>query len=224
MTTSFNVTSVPDVRALVNSSLDDGQLVEIIAREEAYVARELWWPAGLGDEMTQVFYAGDPATGGLYFDSAFLNPDPKRAVTFWWIQNRNMEPLRLLRQARSVEVTDGSGALTTGQVRLVKNGTAVERIDAGWNGPVVSVTYTPSDLDLVRRIVIDLVRITLTETGFEEETIGEYRYSKGGRNGSTRTVEQRRRELIRPLKPVYPYGTMRVPGSSESARVGPVLP
>ena len=41
------------------------------------------------------------------------------------------------------------------------------------------MTWTPSDAAAVTAGVINLIRLTTSETGFDSETIGDYSYTRG---------------------------------------------
>lgn len=213
---SFPLVSVASLRALVPSSLGDDALREIIDREEAYVARELWWPGGLGDEVTQTFYVNDPSLRGMYVDTAFFGAsDRGRSLTFGWVTADVRSPLWLLRPTRSVTVVDNDIELPSTDIRLLRRGTFVERASGGWQGPRVTVSYTPTDTREVARAVIELCRLTLTETGYASEQIGEYRYQK-----RTDKPDETRKSLIRSLRTHWPVGSVRMAGSNEDRRVG----
>ena len=62
------------------------------------------------------------------------------------------------------------------------------------------VTWEPDDLDLVRNVLIELLRITLSDTGMQSETIRGYSYSRGGVTRTSGTA-QRRLDVIAPLLP-----------------------
>lgn len=90
-------------------------------------------------------------------------------------------PIYLGRRAASVVVTDKAVAVS--DIRFASDTGLVRRTSGYWTGPVV-VTWTPTDTDVVKRGVIELVRGTLTETGYDSETIGDYAYSRGEARGS----------------------------------------
>ncbi|HSW41757.1 MAG TPA: hypothetical protein VLM76_04540 [Patescibacteria group bacterium] len=106
-------------------------------------------------------------------------------------------PIYIPRRADSVVVTDNGQAVAPADLRFVPASGMVRRITGVWAGPV-TVTYTPSDGDAVRRAVIELVRGTLAETGSDAETIGDYSYDRGdatarlGRGDLARSVLLRR--------------------------------
>lgn len=57
--------------------------------------------------------------------------------------------------------------LTSEQYLLT--GTQLDRINSGW-GTVVTVTFTPSDEDDVRAAIFDLVRLTVTDSPYAQES------------------------------------------------------
>jgi hypothetical protein len=215
---AHNLVTAADVRALIPNALTDDQLQAVIDREEAYVANELNWPVGLGEPFTQTFYMGDPAMFGLYWDTAMIDLH-RGGMTFWWVQNQPYEPLHLLRPADSAVVVDDGVTVADSDIRFLRRGTMIERASGGWRGPIVTATYTPKDILQVVRVVIELARLTLTETGYQSERIGDYSYAKHVRS-ATGTVEETRKVLVRSIQSHWPVGTMRVAGSNESVRIG----
>ena len=87
-------------------------------------------------------------------------------------------PIYLLRRTDAVVVTDNAVPVPAGDLWFVPATGLVRRSNVPWTGPV-AVTYTPLDVDNVKRAVIELVRGTLAETGSDAETIGDYSYSRG---------------------------------------------
>lgn len=199
-------TSVEDVRALVPSALTDEQLATVISREEAWLARRIGVLAG---PRTQTFHIRS-ATAGMVID-------PGAWTANVGVTSDRMGPLGLGRPTGAVTVTDGGVAVDAADVRLLRGGTAVERASGGWTGPTVAVAYTPDDAEEVRRAVIELVRLTTTESGYASERIGEYSYTRGaGGSGSLREA------LVRSLVTHGVAGTTRIPSSSEDDRIGAV--
>lgn len=114
-------------------------------------------------------------------------------------------PLRLRRRVTTATVADDG---TATDVVVIDNGWAVESTLGAWDGPVV-VTYTPDDEAEVRRVVLELVRLTLTETGYQSQRQGDYSYTKG-------SVETRlaRHALVRSLQPPPFNGSLRLTSST----------
>lgn len=218
--TGPTVTPVADVRALVPSVLTDDQLGSVIAREEAALARLV---TDLAGPRTQVYYIGSPAQAGMWWDAAAMSsPEGRHPIAAFWLVSDRTGPLGLLRPTDAVSVTDNGVAVAPGDVRLLRQGTLVERASGGWHGPVVAVTYTPNDLLEVRRVVIELCRLILTETGYQAERVGDYSYAKHLRPAPGQPDP--RRELVRSLMTHLPKGTMRIRSSSEDDRIGGFAP
>ena len=87
-------------------------------------------------------------------------------------------PIYLSRRAASVVVTDNALTVAAADLRFVPESGMVRRLTGTWTGPV-TVTYTPTDADAVKRAVIELVRGTVAETGNDAETLGDYSYTRG---------------------------------------------
>lgn len=87
-------------------------------------------------------------------------------------------PIYLSRRAASVVVTDNALPVAAADLRFVPDSGMVRRVTGAWTGPV-TITYTPTDGDGVKRAVIELVRGTATETGNDAETLGDYSYTRG---------------------------------------------
>lgn len=183
------------VRALVDTDLSDADLSDVIAREEAALARVL---GPLSGERTETLYISlHPAADEL--------------------------PIYLRRPTDAVTVTD-AGVVITGLVRLHAGGRAIERTDLGvWTGPVAT-TYTPNDDLECERVVIELTRLTLTETGYLSETIGDYMYSRGARGGAANPTESARSRLIASLMPPAIPHSMRTPTSRRLYDTSAVYP
>lgn len=73
------------------------------------------------------------------------------------------------------------------------------RVDElGWWGRLV-ISYTPDDEDVVREAIIKLLRLSLTETGMQSETISGASYSYTRSDGATQ--RQAREEVLAELLP-----------------------
>jgi hypothetical protein len=207
-----SLVSPAEVRALVQSRLSDADLQAVIDREEAALARLVGPLAG---ERTQTWFVGDAS--GPWPVYGFDPPGGFDAVHRGArVASDRMAPLMLLRPADSAGVVDGSTAVDPQDVRLIRNGTQLERASGGWNGPVVAATYTPNDRAEVVRVVIALCRLTLGDTGYASETIGDYSYAR------SESVTDLRRALARSLGTAPRRGTVAVRTSSDTARVGTV--
>lgn len=123
-------------------------------------------------------------------------------------------PLRLRRPTTTATVSDDGSAV---DVVVLDNGWSLESTLGAWTGPV-EVTYTPSDEAEVRRVVLELVRLALTETGLDSERTGDYSYSRGGVSNL-----QARRALARSLQPPPFNGSLRLTSDYAPRRVTAVL-
>ena len=167
----MTVLSVDEARALIDAPQTDAQLTDIITREESWLARAIDQLAG---PRTQSF----------------------------WVSPTDADSMLLLRRPTdSVAVSDGGIALNMSNLRLLDKGTTIERILGYWVattdrqlGPV-QVTYTPNDTDEIKRVLISLVRMTVTDTGFDSEKIGDYQYNRPPSGEA-----EIRRSLVRSLR------------------------
>lgn len=184
--------SVAEVRALVNSRLSDVDLQVLIDREEAWLAGKIGPLAG---ERTDT-----------------------------WTPGLGDTPLFLRRRAESVVLTDDGVTLvadtdylftpSTGMIRRVSWVEPLppwRQLYLGWQG-AVTATYTPSDEAAVKRAVIELVRLTVGETGYQSEQIGDYSYTKG--TGADRVS---RADLARSILLRRPAYSMRVHSAMEAS-------
>ena len=188
-----SLVSVADVRALVRSRLSDGDLQVVIDREEA-------WLAGRIGELTGA--RTDTFTPGI-----------------------GDTPLYLRRRAPSVVLTDDGRTLaaseflftpSTGMIRRIwtpdlQGDPPWRQLYLGWAG-TVTATYTPSDEADVERAVIELVRLTVGETGFDAESIGDYSYTRGESAGRLSRAGLARGLLVR--RPAY---SMRLHSGMEAS-------
>jgi hypothetical protein len=210
-----------DVRALVACKQTDPQLQSIIDREEGWLVDRI---GPLGGERTQTFYL--PAEREqFYVEPSGYALDRPRLPYPYMIRDVDAEsPITLFRQADTVtSVTDGGATVTT---RLLNLGWKVEKTTGPWLGPQMAVKYTPTDGASVEKVIIELVRLTVIETGFIQERIGDYMYSR--RAGNIEPVAasaEARMALVRGL--LYPSNiarTMRLRSSVLSDRVGTPTP
>lgn len=210
-----------DVRALVDCKQTDPQLQTVLDREEGWLADRI---GALSGARTQTFYL--PAEREqFYIEPSGYALDRPRLPYPYMIRDVDAEsPLTLFRQADAVSlVTDGGATVTT---RLLSMGWKVEKTTGPWLGPSMAVTYTPTDGGSVAKVVIELVRMTVLETGFIQERMGDYMYSR--RAGNIEPVaanEVARMALVRTL--LYPANiprTMRLRSSGLSDRIGAQTP
>lgn len=149
----MSVLTLAGARAQVSTGLSDDDLQAVIDREEEYLEGELGAPIA-GERTQEIWLARDRA-----------RPDD----------------LYLARPTDALDgVTDNGVTLDPADVRLLANGTIAERADGAWVGPRVTLTYTPKDALSVARVIVELVRLTLGETGFNSEDIGDYKYQRSG--------------------------------------------
>lgn len=81
------------------------------------------------------------------------------------------EVLRLTRHTDSVTVEDDDGAYSLASLRGWSD--VLPASTDPWNGDT-TVTYTPDDEHDVRRAIVTLVRLTLSESGYQAESAGGY--------------------------------------------------
>lgn len=157
----------PDhVAALMSPGIDTADLVLVIEREEAYLADD---PVdGIGQLV------------GARVDTIWVSPGDDR-------------PLLLARPAATVEIVDGGVPVPGGQIHLL-DGTRVERTGA-WRGPSVTVTCTPNDQRAVERVLLELVRLALSASPYQQESSDGHSYTRPADQGVTRT------RLARSLRP-----------------------
>ncbi len=111
-------------------------------------------------------------------------------------------PIYLRRRAASVIVTDGGATLVADADYLFTPSTGmIRRLHRAWRS-VVTVAYTPTDESAVKRVVIELVRGTVGETGMDAESLGDYSYTRG--------VRRSRGGLARTLLLTRPAWSMRI--------------
>ena len=145
----------PDhVAALMSPGIDAGDLVLVIEREEDWLAND---PVdGIGQLV------------GERVDTIWVTPGDDR-------------PLLLRRPTAAVEVVDGGVALAADDVPLL-GGTRSSAVGA-WRGPTVAVTSTPSDQSAVERVLLELVRLTLSASPYAAGVVGRPRLHPPGRPG-----------------------------------------
>ena len=120
-------------------------------------------------------------------------------------------PIYLPRRTNAVVVTDNGVPVSAADLWFVSATGLIRRINVPWTGPV-AVTHSPTDGDVVRRAIIELVRGTLAETGSDAETIGDYSYSRGDA-----TVRLGRLALVRGVLLRRPAYSARLRSSLEPA-------
>jgi hypothetical protein len=146
----MSLATVAEVRALVNTNLDDSQLQAVIDREEEDVTRLY------GAPYAALSYDTETLEGG---GCNLMLHRPLSTVT---------------------SVTEDSAALAATDYRVWGRQGRLERLPAGstW-GVVVTVVYTPVDDNNKRkRTIIELVRLATERTAMKSESIaGEFSYT-----------------------------------------------
>ena len=182
------VLALEDARALIATALTDDQLNGVISREEKWLASQI---GQLDGERTQTFYP---------------SYDQRRIL--------------LQRPTDSVVVEDNGVAVDDSDILLFN--AAIERKWGGWSGDAwdgigwlggfhgpVTVTYTPNDIEQVKAVLIELVKLTLNSNpGMQSETTGAYSYTT---SGTSRLSE--RKKLARSLDPHFGPKTMQLRSS-----------
>lgn len=162
--------TLAELRALVESDRTDAELTAIVAREEAEIARRF---GAYGDGSTaQAVTLGGGGTD-LYL--------PRGFVSISSVQERPSI-------AGSLQtVTSTSYATWPAQGRLT-------RLGGAWGAQVV-VTYIPVDeRDRFRAAVIDLVRLALSRTAYQAESVaGEHSYTAPNWEAARQDVYRRLR-------------------------------
>lgn len=175
----------PDhVAALMSPGIDPADLVLVIEREEDWLAN-------------------DPVDG--------IGQLVGERTDVLWVAPGDDRPLLLARPTAAVEVIDGGVPIPSDDVRLL-DGTRIERVGA-WRGPMVAVTSTPSDQAAVERVLLELVRLTLSASPYQHESSDGHSYTRPADQGVTRT------RLARSLRPHRGPRSTRLRTGLASARV-----
>lgn len=157
----MSLTTVAEVRALVDTDLSDVDLQDVIEREEAWLAQRVGRLAG-------------PRT--------VVYRNPYRHETF-----------RLPRPASVADVMDGGNVVTAD---LSDDGHYIDPGLRWWVGPV-AVNWTPADEHVVKRGVIELVRLASNAVdNLASETMGSYTYQKFGAAGSAGSTPSSRGAIV----------------------------
>lgn len=125
-----------------------------------------------------------------------------------WVAPGDDRPLLLARPTAAITVVDGGASV---EVRLL-DGVRVER-EGAWRGPTVAVTSTPSDQAAVERVLLELVRLTLSSSPYAQESSDGHSYARPADLGVTRT------RLARSLRPHRGPRSTRLRSGLASARV-----
>lgn len=128
-----------------------------------------------------------------------------------WVRPGDDRPLLLARPTAAVSLVDGGVPVPPDEVRLL-GGTRIER-DGAWRGPTVAVTSTPNDQAAVERVLLELVRLTLSASPYQQESSDGHSYTRPADLGVTRT------RLARSLRPHRDPRSTRLRTGLASARV-----
>lgn len=146
-----SLVSPADVRALVKTSLEDGDLQNVIDRIEAQVAERI----------------GEPQTDGM----ATTITKTFRGEGYYLYMPTEIHEV--------VSIVEDSATLTGDEYQTWAGG-VIERLpsESYWGDRIV-VTYKPKDDRKVRsQVIIDLARIVIERTAMKGESIGgEYSYT-----------------------------------------------
>ncbi len=138
--------------------------------------------ARAGDTVTQEMIDG--VESGLVAEIGPLVGE--RTETFYLSERRNLaavDGLWLSRRTDAVSLTNDGDALTAGTDYRLINGLLVLHVStsASWLNTIVA-TYTPTDEDLVREAIYDLLTVRSLPSNLQSVRIGSYSetYGTGG--------------------------------------------
>jgi hypothetical protein len=157
-----DVVNLADARLRgINLPDDDGVAQDILDEQEAWLAQRI---GPLTGEIIETFYVGLSDTRGALYLRRYADPE-------------------------DYEVVDADLDVDPTHTRLIDDNSTVQRTYSAlsrlWTGPYVVVTYTPSDLTVVRSVLYDLVALKAEPAGpYESEQIGSYSYRRGKGGGS----------------------------------------
>lgn len=175
----------PDhVAALMSPGIDSADLVLVIEREEDWLAN-------------------DPVDGIGHLVGARSD--------VLWVAPGDDRPLLLARPTAAVTVVDGGVALAPGDVRLL-DGIRIEPAVA-WRGPTVTISSTPTDQKAVERVLLELVRLTLSASPYQQESSDGHAYTRPADQVVTRS------RLARSLRPHRGAHSTRLQTGLTSGRV-----
>lgn len=152
------------------------------------------------DEVEAVMSTGlEPAAlqGVIDRDEDWLAFDPRVGIgqlagerdQTVWRPGGSREPILLPRTTDAVVVLDNGAAV---EVELLGR-SRVEPTSGRWRGPKIVLTYTPNDVERVKRVLFDLFRMTYTSSPFGQEATEGHSYSR------PRELDAQRCELARTL-------------------------
>lgn len=164
----MSLVTTDEVEALMATGLEETPLQGLIDREEAWLATDPHVGIGqLEGERIQRIRFRDP-DADLLLERV---PDPD-----------------------GLEVRDNGVLLTADQVDLV-GAAAIRRLDRPWRGPIVDVTFTPTDVAAVKRGILELVQLTITSSPYNQESTEGHSYSRPN------DVEKAREKIALALHP-----------------------
>lgn len=195
-----NLVSLVELRAVVPSPLDDTQLDAVVARVEAEITEIVGAPAAdstditetLGGGQINVFTKRPIASITSITEYALLSDSTGTTLTegtdfFVWVDEGRIERI-------------GGGSLSTppsaNDVFYMSEAQFISgRGSCGWGQKIV-VVYAPKDqTDRRKQAVIDLVRIVLSHTALQTESVaGEYRFE------APPNWEESKRQVLRRLQ------------------------
>lgn len=167
----MSLLTVAEARARVNTSLTDDQLQDVIDQVEAEITGLIGPPQDDGNTVTHTV----TKRGGT---SCLFMPSEIGSV---------------------VSIVEDTVTLESTQYQIWPAG-VIERLPvdwALWGGDRCVVTYKPADDRPKRKgVIIDLLRLDLSRTTMEEESIGgdEYSYKTAG------NWDQKRREIMKRIR------------------------
>lgn len=183
----MSIVTIDAVKAVMSPGVKDTALQTVIDREEAWLAN-------------------DPVVG--------IGPLTGSRIQTLWVTAGDDSPLLLARPTAALaKVVDGAVQLGPGAVVLT-GPARIERVNGAWRGPLLAITYTPTDVAAVKRAVIELVQLALTTSGYQQESSEGHQYTRdmGG-------MRRQREDVARSLDPHQGLMTMRLRHSAESTRV-----
>lgn len=171
----MTLVSVSRVRSTVPTDLDDASLLELIQEAEAEVIARCG-PHGDGTTAITETYVG---RGGR---DLFLRRKPVSVTSI-------------------TATTLGGGtpiAIETSSYQLWSAESRIAYLGSSWGTDLLTVVYVPADdRPLRRRVITELVRLTLNQTALQSESVGgEYSYS------APASFEAKRAALFRQLTPM----------------------
>lgn len=153
-----NLLTAAEFKAVMPVAMDDADLDDLIERVEAEVNAIIGAPYATGLELTETF--------NVYGQHSLFVERPISSVTS-------------ITEYEDFSSDATSESLTEGEDFYVWPGRGqIDRLDAAWGARVV-VVYAPTDRRNERKqMLIDLVRLALSRSGYRQEQVGgEYSYT-----------------------------------------------